>query len=263
MTKKILTALVCAAIILSTTACSSDPAGPEGNTDHTQTDAKQESVPEETRVTNKDAAIGEYIGKYTGDWKNNAPNGNGTFTAEGQVTMSGEWVDGVLNGQGTVEWTDGTVYSGNFVNSKLNGKGSRKYTKDDGTAVTIDGTFSSNSFSSGTTVFRYTDGTILEMIGDWNSDGYFISGTYTKKYTDGSVFVFEGELNDSELYDGIYEIYDSSGSLSDSGTYTRGKAVSDFNKAVGELAQSIGDSIKEDHPWLSAGIKFIGGIIGG
>lgn len=77
----------------------------------------------------------QYVGTYKGDWANNAPNGNGTFSGSSsngdKVTATGTWKSGQLNGQGevTVDFKtpfmnqDSITFKGEFVNDALNGEG--------------------------------------------------------------------------------------------------------------------------------------------
>lgn len=299
--KKILAALAMCMVVMNLSACSGDTSGNTGGNygetsakSDTQTssepESKPESVPEETRVSNKAWTFDGYDGTYTGDWHNGAPNGNGTFTAAGQLTMSGEWADGNLNGQGTVKLENGSVVSGNFVNSALNGKGTRKITYINGTIATEDGTYNDGHMVSGKMTINYADGSTTVCQGDYDSEvrlasgtktvknvdgssttvnngvwsnGTLSSGTMTKKFTDGSSIVFEGYWNEGVFYNGRYTVYSSDGSQSDSGTFTDGKQVSDFDAAVGGFIQGIGDYLTEnDHPWLGLGAEILGEIIG-
>lgn len=289
--KMVLVALATCMVVLSLSACSggtsANTGGTYGNTDgnyggtssksDTQTDPAPAYEPpaEETKVTNKPYKPGSYDGIYTGDWKNGAPNGNGTFIAEGHYTMSGEWLNGQLNGQGQINWESGTVCSGNFVNGKLNGKGYQKYTREDGTKTSSDGTYNDNSLVSGKMINEKPDGQVNTFEGDWGSDGKFSSGTATYEYADGSVKamqgqfsngglksgilvvkntdgssdVYEGEWNsDGKFYNGKYVLYKSDGSVSESGTVTNGKWVDDTDAIIGDIAQGIGDAIRDDHP---------------
>ena len=51
---------------------------------------------------------------YTGEWKDGQPNGQGTMTYPDGGKDTGEWKDGEYNGQGTMTFTDGTTYTGKW-----------------------------------------------------------------------------------------------------------------------------------------------------
>lgn len=67
-----------------------------------------------------------YEGTYTGEIKNNLPNGKGTFlytSKEGGFTHNGQWKDGVFHGYGTHTWESGYKYIGDYENGKREGTG--------------------------------------------------------------------------------------------------------------------------------------------
>ena len=288
--KKIFTALAACMVVLSLSACSSGTSNTGGSYSNagnsnsgtssksdTQTVSQPASEPpaEETKVTNKAYKVGDYEGTYTGDWHDGAPSGNGTFTSS-EVTMSGEWFGGQLNGQGQKTWANGSVHSGNYVNGRLNGKGHQNFTREDGTKVTVDGTFNNGYMLSGKLINNCTDGEIDTYDGDWDSDNHFAAGTLTREYadgsakamqgkfagsqlksgalvvknTDGSSNIYEGEWNsEGKFYNGNYVLYNSDGSVSESGTVTNGKWVDNTDAFLGGVAYGIGDAIRDEHPF--------------
>ncbi len=67
---------------------------------------------------------GQRAGIYSGEMKNNLPNGNGSFETEsdnGNIwTYEGEWVDGQMEGQGKITWPDVVMTEeGTFVDSEI------------------------------------------------------------------------------------------------------------------------------------------------
>ena len=73
--------------------------------------------------------IGQKTGKYTGEMKDDLPNGKGSFETQTEygntVIYDGEWVNGQLEGLCTVTWPGDKVMSveGTFVDSEIvNGK---------------------------------------------------------------------------------------------------------------------------------------------
>ena len=61
--------------------------------------------------------------KYSGEFKNDKPNGKGTFNYTDGSTYIGEWRDGKRHGQGTLTYADGRVYIGQFVDGLEHGDG--------------------------------------------------------------------------------------------------------------------------------------------
>lgn len=75
--------------------------------------------------TGEDTMIGSLNGFYSGEFRNGAPNGEGTFKVEEKldrnshsngkiVSYEGEFVNGYFDGVGKLTYEDGTVLSGNF-----------------------------------------------------------------------------------------------------------------------------------------------------
>ena len=68
--------------------------------------------------------------KYVGEFKDDKPNGKGTYTWSDGGKYEGEYKDGKKNGQGTKTWTNGDMYEGKFKVGKYHGQGT--YTWNDG-----------------------------------------------------------------------------------------------------------------------------------
>jgi hypothetical protein len=53
-------------------------------------------------------------GKYTGEWKDNLPNGKGRYHTRFGDVYEGEWIDGKLHGKGKCVRFNGECYDGYF-----------------------------------------------------------------------------------------------------------------------------------------------------
>ena len=65
----------------------------------------------------------EYIGEYTGEFKDGKRNGQGTCKFADGDEYTGQWEDGNRNGQGTYKFADVGVYTGEWKEDKINGQG--------------------------------------------------------------------------------------------------------------------------------------------
>lgn len=118
-------------------------------------------------------------GVYTGEWKDNAPNGEGAMEWESGSTYEGGWKDGLPDGQGKETLSDGSYYEGTFIKNVFEGKG--VYNGADG--VIFDGEWMNNHFASGTKTCA--NGDVYK--GTWDIDANrFSEGTVT--YASGDVF---------------------------------------------------------------------------
>ena len=70
----------------------------------------------------------EGISKYKGEFKNDLPEGKGTFEDfENLYKYNGDWEMGYKNGKGVLEFHDGTIYEGEFKNDLYDGNGIIKF----------------------------------------------------------------------------------------------------------------------------------------
>jgi hypothetical protein len=60
---------------------------------------------------------------YVGQWKNDAKNGQGTYTWSDGTKYFGQFKDDSSNGQGTQTWPDGRQYVGQWRDNQYNGEG--------------------------------------------------------------------------------------------------------------------------------------------
>lgn len=104
---------------------------------------------------------------YTGEWKDGLENGQGTYTYTNGDTYTGELVDGLADGQGTYRGSDGSVYIGEWKNGLIEGQGTNTYA--DGSTYT--GEWKDN-YPNGQGTMTYTDGTVLT--GTWQN-GQFVN----------------------------------------------------------------------------------------
>jgi hypothetical protein len=65
----------------------------------------------------------EYIGEYTGEFKDGKRNGQGTCKFADGAEYTGQWEGGNRNGQGTYKFADVGVYTGEWKEDKINGQG--------------------------------------------------------------------------------------------------------------------------------------------
>ena len=66
---------------------------------------------------------------YEGDWRDNLPSGRGTFRWPNGSHYSGQWKDGERNGHGVLNASDGFSYEGSWVSNSMEGRGVAIYPK--------------------------------------------------------------------------------------------------------------------------------------
>jgi hypothetical protein len=64
---------------------------------------------------------------YSGESKNDQPDGSGKAVYKNGNIYDGEWTDGKFDGKGTFTWANGEVYTGYFKNGYRNGNGRYNY----------------------------------------------------------------------------------------------------------------------------------------
>ncbi len=151
-------------------------------------------------------------GTYTGQWKKEQPEGQGTFTGEDGTTYEGEWKEGEIDGQGTACYTDGSVYEGGFKDDLPDGQGKLTYADGsvykggfsegekhgDGVYTTVDGVEENETWVHGQKIetVAWDNGTYTGTTKDGTPHG---SGTIT--YPDGSTYkAYEGEWEDGRYH---------------------------------------------------------------
>ncbi|WP_435141533.1 trypsin-like peptidase domain-containing protein [Pseudopelagicola sp. nBUS_19] len=86
--------------------------------------------------------------KYFGEWKDNQPDGQGTYIYSDGAKYTGQYRGGKRHGQGTYKYADGAKYVGKYIEGKRNGRG----------------------------VYDYADG--AKYVGDWKNNQQSGHGTY-------------------------------------------------------------------------------------
>lgn len=109
-------------------------------------------------------------GRYSGDIKNNLPNGEGTMNYNNGWIYEGEWDDGIWNGYGELTTSD-FLYSGYWEQGKPNGEGAVSYAA----GGYYDGTWK-NGERDGWGDSYNEDGTYY--IGEWENNEYHGHGSY-------------------------------------------------------------------------------------
>jgi len=71
----------------------------------------------------KDNSIQWLGGTYTGQLKDNKPNGLGTLIMPNGASYFGYWKDGKANGKGRIKYKNGALYVGELKDNKRNGQG--------------------------------------------------------------------------------------------------------------------------------------------
>lgn len=76
------------------------------------------------QIKNPDTYFLEFLPDlgYSGEWKNNKREGNGSFAWENGIRYEGKWKDDKRNGNGTLYYPNGEILEGTWTNDKLNGK---------------------------------------------------------------------------------------------------------------------------------------------
>jgi hypothetical protein len=98
--------------------------------------------------------------KYTGDFKNAQPDGQGIFTQISGTVYTGSFKNGMYNGLGTLEYPNYGVYIGNFVDNEKDGKG--KLTELNGDYV--DGEWKNNKLNGQGKYYFKSTNTLIEGI---------------------------------------------------------------------------------------------------
>jgi hypothetical protein len=166
-------------------------------------------------VFNNGIFDGEHVAegiKYVGEFKDNIPHGQGTYTFADGRKYVGELKDGKYHGQGTFTWADGRKYVGEWKELP-NGQGTYTYA-DGGTYV---GEWKDGKYH-GQGTKTYSDGGTY--VGEWKDGNWHGQGTET--WADGRKYV--GELKDNKYHgQGTYTFVD--GRIWE-GTFDNGEWVS-------------------------------------
>lgn len=119
-------------------------------------------------------------GKYTGEWKNDKPNGQGKMTYSNGDVYEGEWKDGNGTGYGVYKWASGAFYEGEWKDGNRTGYGKFTFTNGD----VYEGEFKDDNFN-GQGKYKYINGDSFEGI---YKDGK-ANGQCKYIFADGSIVV--------------------------------------------------------------------------
>lgn len=160
------------------------------------------------------------VGSYTGEWKDDKPNGQGKIEYDEnsleRKTYDGSWKDGLYNGKGKCEWSNGKLYEGEWKDGERNGQGT--YTWADGKKYV--GEFKDKRHGYG--INTYANGDIYD--GEWKDDKRNGQGTYT--WADGEKY--EGEWKDDKRHgEGIMTYSDG---RVESGWWENDKLIENYNE---------------------------------
>jgi hypothetical protein len=121
------------------------------------------------------------VGVYTGQLKNNKPEGKGIMKYENGEIYSGYWKNGVREGKGTLKSPDdsvnaGSYYVGDWRKDAKTGKGMYKYT--------ANGAYYTGDFNN---EYRDGKGTYqnkfnVKFYGDWEEDQFICNGKKVETY---------------------------------------------------------------------------------
>lgn len=141
-----------------------------------------------TQVKDREFTVSDKTGLYTGDWKGNRPEGNGTLVISEDEYYSGTWENGYLSGQGEIRTLDESggvsYFKGECAYNVPSGQGQKTIGDvDSGTFIILDGSFDGES---SLVYFMITDNTLADIGdytgGDWISyvGNYNVSGISRK-----------------------------------------------------------------------------------
>lgn len=164
---------------------------------------------------------------YEGDFKNNAPDGNGIETYENGDKYVGKYSKGFKSGQGVYFYANGEKYEGVFFENKPHGKGKLTMPK----GAVYEGQFK-NGRCNGIGVYKYENGDVYT--GEWSDSIKHGKGVY--KYANGDVFEGQfingirhgiGKLKmvSGEIYEGGWDndLMHGEGKYTSSGDVVRGE----------------------------------------
>lgn len=170
-----------------------------------------------------------YSGTYTGDWEDGQPNGEGSFSGEGEkgeISLVGPWVNGQPNGQcRQILKSDAYVktYSGDFFYGEAKGTGDYKAEDLKGNLVfTYYGEFRDGKYNgNGKATYYYTAEKAAEQgfdrrvydgqfaNGSWNGEGE-LTIYYTAEHAAQHGYdrkVYKGQFSDSVLAGDVKMVY--------------------------------------------------------
>ncbi len=144
-----------AALILAFSVLLTGCAGSPASNKHTQFERTEKSdkvyqKAEITQVKDKEFSVSDKAGLYTGDWKGNRPEGEGTLVISEDEYYSGTWENGYLSGQGEIKTLDESggvsYFKGECAYNEPSGQGQMTLgDTDSGSFTILDGSFDGES----------------------------------------------------------------------------------------------------------------------
>ena len=131
--------------------------------------------------------------KYTGEYEDGQPHGQGTLTYSDGTMYIGEWKSGDFHGQGTLTYPDGLTYVGGWKDGQRNGQGTVTHACGD-----------KNKFIK--RLIQY--GTLVDYVGEWRDGekygrGTGVSSISMKRTTETGDFVSDIERYVGEFLNGL------------------------------------------------------------
>lgn len=190
---------------------------------------------------------------YTGEWKDNKPNGQGKGVYAGGDVYEGEYKGGYREGYGKYTWANGEVYEGEWKNGRQDGYG--KHIKANGDVY--EGEFKADK-RNGNGKYTAANGDVYE--GEWKDDS--LNGQCKCIWADGTVY--EGEVKDDVLHGKGKLTYNDGSSIEGewkNGEYVEGTSAASTSSAEEvEAANSTARSLKKsiNERWKFAAAKGYG-----
>lgn len=177
--------------------------------------------------------------KFTGSWKNNLPNGQGTLLLPNGDKYVGALEDGNLTARGTWFSADGGKYTGEWLNNSFHGRGTFFFPHGD----KYDGQFAYGKMN-GHGSMAYKDGS--KYVGEWRDNKYHGRGTLSS--LNGANFV--GEFRLGNIFSGQGTLISSDGA----------KIVGTFSDGLphGHITSYTADGSEQYKGWMCKGTKFDG-----
>ncbi len=146
--------------------------------------------------------------KYTGEWLNSEPHGQGRYEFPSGNFYVGTFRNGLRNGKGVLTWANGDKYEGDYVDDKMHGKGVFTYANGN----KYEGDFVNGDFN-GKGSFKYkVDGQHSEALGSHSYNaGDVIEGNFEfdKRHGKCTYTFFTGEKLECTFVEGRCPEFDA------------------------------------------------------